>query len=855
MTGRDEGGERDDDRRGGVPNTSPVVTAEFVSGAVDGGPRRREDGAGADPGAGTGTGAGAEGTLPGSGLDEQGVGATGGGESDDVGRVPWHDGDVVAHRYQVERRLGGGSMGDVFLAEDRLLRKPIAIKVLRADLAKNRDTVRRFLREVALAHSVTHKNVVRIYDTGEEGGLPFFTMEYLQGQVLDELLEDPRGRPLPPGDRLPLDKIREIVFDVLDAMETAHRAGVVHRDLKPGNVMLTHRGAIVMDFGVAGIDDVRDLGRAQPSTDGLTSLVRTEVGTIFGSPAYMAPELWEGQPATVQSDLYAFGVMLYQMLTGRLPFFAKTPAAFVEQLSTAPPPPLRSLRRDVPWNLVRLVRRCMARSPEDRPTSATAAANLISPLRNRQRRRLVVGAAGLAAALLGALALRAQPSWRDLGLPDSVAEEELSAAVRSFDVGEDAAALRRLTRLSGQTPDAAALVFWRATLHHDLGDEAGRLASCRTESLRGSSAWVELAEAACESTYRLAEPASSTLEDGPLAMGPEMLPLAVTQTLLPRLEADPNDDDAARVAQEVLERMREEPDWEPRWALPVRWKLARLALGAALGDRDDPRDDLATWLEAEPTIPLVIARAGTQALLDGDTTRAEALAQRVSGVDPTLARRLEMHDGRLELAWSEILRLGDHPRGPALRMMWCGYALRFEVPTTPSRCQDLPPGLARALWDVHEGRPADVGRLGPAAAAVVERYADVQAGRCGEAAQRPPRLSPLPAPFELLPSLLELTAALCPASPASTDLERARTLATALSSLAPQDPWVMLAHSRVDEAEGHPKLAASKRMAASERWAEADATLPLPSRLRTSLGPPRLEAPAVPETVAGGRRP
>ncbi|MEM6995016.1 MAG: protein kinase, partial [Myxococcota bacterium] len=283
------------------------------------------------------------------------------------GRVPWAVGDLISGRYEIERPLGGGSMGDVFLGEDRLLKKPVALKVLRPDLAENRDTVRRFLREVALAHSVTHQNVVRIYDTGEEKGLPFFTMEVLQGQVLDELLEGPDGA-VAASERMPIKKIRSIAFDVLDAMEAAHRAGVVHRDLKPGNVMLTHRGAIVMDFGVAGIDDMLERGKlAPPSTTSLRSLVRTEVGTIFGSPAYMAPELWEGQAATVQSDLYAFGVMLYQMLTGRLPFSAKTPAAFVEKLSTAPPPPLRSLRRDVPWNLVRLVRRCMARDPEERP--------------------------------------------------------------------------------------------------------------------------------------------------------------------------------------------------------------------------------------------------------------------------------------------------------------------------------------------------------------------------------------------------------------------------------------------------------------------------------------------------------
>ncbi|MBL4683601.1 MAG: serine/threonine protein kinase, partial [Nannocystaceae bacterium] len=435
-------------------------------------------------------------------------------------RVPWAVGDLIAGRYEIERPLGGGSMGDVFLGQDRLLKKPVALKVLRPDLAQSRDTVRRFLREVALAHSVTHQNVVRIYDTGEEKGLPFFTMEVLQGQVLDELLDRHHSDTTTTADRLPIAKIRSIAFDVLDAMEAAHRAGVVHRDLKPGNVMLTHRGAIVMDFGVAGIDDMRERGKVPPATTTLRSLVRTEVGTIFGSPAYMAPELWEGQSATVQSDLYAFGVMLYQMLTGRLPYSAKTPAAFVEKLSTGPPPPLRSLRRDVPWNLVRLVRRCMARDPQERPVSASAAANLISPLRGQKRRRFVTGAIAVSSIAVASLWMRATPSWRELGLPDSLAEAELSAAVRAFDIGERAAALRRLDRLAVRTPQSAALAFWRATVMHDLGDVRGRVARCGLTPTRGSPAWLKLAAAACEPRYRLALPAEQTLERGPHSIGP-----------------------------------------------------------------------------------------------------------------------------------------------------------------------------------------------------------------------------------------------------------------------------------------------------------------------------------------------
>jgi len=767
-------------------------------------------------------------------------------------RVPWEAGHLVSGRYEIERPLGGGSMGQVFLAEDRLLKKPVALKVLRPELAQRRDTVRRFLREVALAHSVTHQNVVRIYDTGEDQGLPFFTMEVLQGQVLEDLFEGPDGHRPPTAERLSIKKIRAIAFNVLDGMEAAHLAGVVHRDLKPGNVMLTHRGAIVMDFGVAGIDDVLDRSKIPEATASPWSLVRTEAGTIFGSPAYMAPELWEGQPASVQSDLYAFGVMLYQMITGRLPHSAKTPAAFVEKLASAPPPPLRSLRRDVPWSLVRLVRRCMARDIEERPLSASAAANLISPLRNQHRRRFVVGAGLLAAAVVGALWMRTAPSWRSLGLPDTLAEAELSAAIRAFDVGERGAALRRLERLSIRAPDSAALTFWRATVLHDLGDPDGRRASCNGRTtLRGSPSWQELAQGACESPYRLAAPAEQTLRDGPRSIGPELLPLAVQWHLIPRLDLDPQDPEAVADADAALASLSEEQDLQAMWALPMRTQLARTHLADAMtagGGARVPRPAPAT--DTDLDIPLLLEVRTLRALLDGDMSTAAGLAERLRPVDPTMALRIQMHDGRLAAAWKGIEALGDDPHRVALVTMWCGYALRFEMTTRPRQCADLAPGLTRSLWDVFEHQQGDTGLLPETSIAMVERFGAVAAGRCGGGDTRPPRVRQVVPPFEMFAAELELTAALCPASPAVTDLVRGHSLAMALSTLSPNDPWLLIARARVDDASGHDKLAEAKRLAASELWARADPDLPLTARLRSSLGIAGADAP----TLAGRDR-
>jgi tRNA A-37 threonylcarbamoyl transferase component Bud32 len=759
-----------------------------------------------------------------------------------VERPGWEPGRVVAGRYAIARRLGGGSMGDVFLAEDRLLNKEVALKVLRPVLAQNRDTVRRFFREVALAHSVTHRNVVRIYDTGEEDGLPYFTMERLSGEVLDTLLEGPDGEPRPPTERLSIRKIRTIAIDVLDAIDAAHRAGVVHRDLKPGNVMLTHRGAIVMDFGVAGIDETIEHDRPDPAHESLRSLVRTAMGTIFGSPAYMAPELWEGEPASVQSDLYAFGVMLYQMLTGRLPYAAKTPAAYVERLTGGPPPPLRSLRRDTPWGLVRLARRCMARDPSDRPTSAAAAADMISPLRSRQRRRSAIAAALVAAAAGAAFVAQSRPPYARLGLPDELAESDLAASVRDLDAGEHGAALRRLGRLAQRAPRSSALRFWRATALHEIGDEVGRLEVCTEQRMRGSAAWVRLAEAACEPVYRLGDDVLDTLEGEGLA--PELLPLAIDDSLLPRLTAAPDDAEATKLAERTLARLGEdEPDLASRWAMPVRWSITRARLMTALGQDAAAGDALAQQL-ADPhaAAPRLTSEAARLALLLGDRARAEQLAEVAAAADPTMRVRLALQNGRLDDAWARISAEPSVGRRTGLTQLWCGYALRMQMPTRPPRCADLPPGLVRALWEFAEQGTYDDTGLGPEPRAVLDRMRGVATGDCGpRGGAKAITIRWLSPPFELLPAELEVEAALCRGK-TSEDLEPARRHARALVALAPEDPWVRLLAARVEEAK-EPELAAAHRLAAAERWHDADATLPLPAWLRDRVvgrvaGPP-----------------
>ena len=233
-----------------------------------------------------------------------------------------------------------------------------------------------------------------------------------------------------------LREIREISHEILSGLAAAHDAGIVHRDLKPANVMLTHRGAIVMDFGVAGFDSPGE-AEPKPNPAEARSLVRTEAGTIFGSPAYMAPELWEGAPATVQSDLYSFGVMLYQMLSGRLPIEAPNAKVFLVKLREEKPTPVRQLRKDTPWTLALLVARCMRTEPEKRPVSAAVAANLVSPLRLR-RRWIAAGVLVTAAAVSAAYLLRGvhEDPQTALGLPDRVAVADHQQHRRRLAVGQ-----------------------------------------------------------------------------------------------------------------------------------------------------------------------------------------------------------------------------------------------------------------------------------------------------------------------------------------------------------------------------------------------------------------------------------
>lgn len=291
-------------------------------------------------------------------------------EDQDVVRAAnarWRPGSWIAGRYLIVRRVGQGGMGVVAIAEDAFLRKTVAIKALRPNHAADPRNVERFRKEVALAHSVTHPNVVRIYDLGEDEGVHFFSMELLEGMALNDYLSrEPKMEP---------DAVRSLAIKICKGLSAAHAAQIVHRDLKPSNIMLVKdkREVVVLDFGISRAldepytpptdDEVQQFERRDLSSWDVTSMG-------MGTPKYMSPEQWMRSPCGPESDIYSFGAILFRCLTGRAPFVAGTTEDYATAHLTEAAPSVRSLVPDVPADLDRVITRCLEKKPEDRYRSA-----------------------------------------------------------------------------------------------------------------------------------------------------------------------------------------------------------------------------------------------------------------------------------------------------------------------------------------------------------------------------------------------------------------------------------------------------------------------------------------------------
>jgi len=258
---------------------------------------------------------------------------------------------ILNGRYRVERQLARGGMAEVYLGQDLVLQRVVALKVLAGDLSRDPGFVERFRREARAAASLSHPNIVAVYDWGEADGSYYIVMEYVAGQTLAQLLNS-AGPP-------PIETTVGIGADIAAALGAAHRLGMVHRDVKPGNVLIDPNGAVkVADFGIAR------------ATQASAETALTQTGTVLGTAAYLSPEQAEGRQADAKSDLYALGVVLYEMATGRPPFQGDTPVSVVYQHARTQPVPPQDVNPAIPTWLQRIILRAMAKDPNARYASA-----------------------------------------------------------------------------------------------------------------------------------------------------------------------------------------------------------------------------------------------------------------------------------------------------------------------------------------------------------------------------------------------------------------------------------------------------------------------------------------------------
>ncbi len=298
---------------------------------------------------------------------------------------------MLADRYRVDELVARGGMSEVYRGWDVRLDRRVAVKVLAGWLAADGAAVRRMEREARAVARLQHPNVVAVYDHGEDdGGTPFLVMEWIEGRSLKDVVAD---------GPLPEQEARRITLQLLAALEHAHEHGIVHRDIKPQNVLIAPDGtAKLTDFGIA---------RSVDATHGLTM-----AGQIIGTAAYLSPEQAKGQPVTAASDVYSVGAVLFELITGRPPFAADTAMATALMHVEDPVPDVRALRRDASPAIAAVVARAMAKRPADRYPSAAAMsaaltedadATLVMPRRERRR----AGRGTVLAALLACLAVLA----------------------------------------------------------------------------------------------------------------------------------------------------------------------------------------------------------------------------------------------------------------------------------------------------------------------------------------------------------------------------------------------------------------------------------------------------------------
>lgn len=330
--------------------------------------------------------------------------------------------------YEIQSQLGAGGMGEVYRARDTRLDRTVALKILNSQLAASNELRARFEREAKIISQLQHPNICVLHDVGREGPTEYLVMEFLEGESLaDRLRKGP----------LATEELLRVAVQIADALEKAHRAGVVHRDLKPGNVMLTKAGAKLLDFGLAKpLAATAGPGTANPTSASVFAAALTQTspapspatplstaGAVIGTMQYMSPEQIQGMEADARSDIFAFGVMLFEMTTGKRAFEGKTQASIVGQILAVDPPSASTIRSETPAGLDRVIRICLEKDAEERfqtahdlklelrriaETSATPTASVVALPRTNWLPWVISGVLGLAAIVLAIVYLGTQ---------------------------------------------------------------------------------------------------------------------------------------------------------------------------------------------------------------------------------------------------------------------------------------------------------------------------------------------------------------------------------------------------------------------------------------------------------------
>ena len=342
--------------------------------------------------------------------------------------------------YRVLEKLGAGGMGEVYLAEDTTLKRQVALKILPPELIADRELLERLRREAEVLAGFDHPNIVQIHTIEEDQGTCFLTMELVRGKTLSRII---------PRSGLPAARFFEIAIPLADALAVAHRKGVIHRDLKPGNVMVTDDGRVkVLDFGLA--KQIRMVNGHPSDSEAPTLVLATEPGTVLGTVGYMSPEQVRGKPLDSRSDVFSLGAVLYEMATGRRAFAAESGPDTLSAILRDTPSPLDIERPDLPRHLGRIVRRCLEKSPDRRFPSGGEVRNELEDLAReideervlserdrstleapdgRRRPRLVITLAAAAILVVGLLLMQ----WVRRGLETPPAVESASQAKAPID--------------------------------------------------------------------------------------------------------------------------------------------------------------------------------------------------------------------------------------------------------------------------------------------------------------------------------------------------------------------------------------------------------------------------------------